>query len=307
MILKSMGKEGDMDTIAELQTEVRSLAVRDREPHIPTITVYRFTSAQIDLPHIATPYLFMILDGSLRLYTPSGIMDYVPGQYSVSQIDTPLRGTILDFSDQNDFLSLAIAFTVNDAITTVLDIDDEVITRITHNAVDEKTMTAADHEVIKITHKLLFDAKQNIPTKFIMKNRLHEIIYHVLCGSCGSNFLKSIANINQTGAIYQANSWIKENFRDTFSVEDLAEQRNMSVSQFHQRFKSAVGMGPLQCQKRLRLTEARRLMLDEGANVTQAALDVGYESPSQFTRDYRKMFGAAPKEDIIKIRLRLKK
>ena len=73
------------------------------------------------------------------------------------------------------------------------------------------------------------------------------------------------------------------------------------------RFKSAVGMGPLQCQKRLRLTEARRLMLDEGANVTQAALDVGYESPSQFARDYRKMFGAAPKEDLLRIQNRLKK
>lgn len=80
----------------------------------------------------------------------------------------------------------------------------------------------------------------------------------------------------------------------------------MSVSLFHQRFKSAVGMGPLQCQKRLRLTEARRLMLDEGRNVTEASIEVGYESLSQFIRDYRKMFGAAPKEDVMRLRRRLK-
>lgn len=76
----------------------------------------------------------------------------------------------------------------------------------------------------------------------------------------------------------------------------------MSVSLLHQKFKSAVGMGPLQCQKRLRLTEARRLMLDENRNVTEASLQVGYESVSQFTRDYRKMFGLKPKEDVLKLR-----
>ena len=90
-------------------------------------------------------------------------------------------------------------------------------------------------------------------------------------------------------------------------MEELAEQRNMSVSLFHQKFKSAVGMGPLQCQKRLRLTEARRLMLDEHKNVTEASVEVGYESLSQFIRDYRKMFGAAPKEDIRNMQRQLKK
>ncbi len=81
----------------------------------------------------------------------------------------------------------------------------------------------------------------------------------------------------------------------------------MSVSLFHQKFKSAVGMGPLQCQKRLRLTEARRLMLDESKNVTEASVEVGYESLSQFIRDYRRMFRAAPKEDILNIQKYLKK
>ena len=122
----------------------------------------------------------------------------------------------------------------------------------------------------------------------------------------GGQFIQSIVNIQRADEIYQANSWIKENFREFFSVEELAEQQNMSVSLFHQRFKSAVGMGPLQCQKRLRLTEARRLMLDEGRNVTEASIEVGYESLSQFIRDYRKMFGAAPKEDVMRLRRRLK-
>lgn len=146
-----------------------------------------------------------------------------------------------------------------------------------------------------------------LPSEFIRKNSMREVIYYTLCGSCGRQFLQSIVNIGKADEIYAANSWIKENFRNAFTVENLAEERNMSVSLFHQKFKSAVGMGPLQCQKRLRLTETRRLMLDENKNVTEASAEAGYESVSQFIRDYRKMFGSAPKEDILNIGQHLKK
>lgn len=159
-------------------------------------------------------------------------------------------------------------------------------------------MSLSDHHVIESVSCFFPDTRQTIPSEFIRKNMMREVIYDVLCGSCGRQFIQSIINISQADAIYEANSWIKENFRDSFAVEHLAQQRNMSVSQFHQKFKNAVGMGPLQCQKRLRLTEARRLMLDDRKNVTEAELEVGYESLSQFARDYRKIFGSAPKEDI---------
>ena len=102
-----------------------------------------------------------------------------------------------------------------------------------------------------------------VPSEFLRKNIMQEVIYNILCGSCGRQLLQSIVNISKADEMYEANTWIKENFRNSFTVEELAERRNMSVSLFHQTCKSAVGMGPLQCQKRLRLTEARRLMLDE--------------------------------------------
>lgn len=140
---------------------------------------------------------------------------------------------------------------------------------------------------------------------YMSRHIKREMIFQTLCGSCGKQFLQSILSMQTAEEIYAANSWIKQNFRKAFSVEELALQRNMSVSAFHQKFKSAVGMGPLQCQKRLRLTEARRLMLDENFNVTEAAMEVGYESVSQFIRDYRKMFTAPPKEDVRNLRRQL--
>lgn len=293
----------------EIQDEIRSLPLKEgsNKTGIAHITAYRFTTEKIQMPQTENPYLYIVLDGTLRFYTPSGIMDYMAGQYSVSQIDTPLSGTVLTFSEQKDFLALAVEFTPNDVIAAVLDLDNELTERIFGGKLKEEEMSVADSEVIGSVYRIFSAMNKSLPSEFIRKNIMREVIYYTLCGTCGRQFIQSIANIGQAGEIYEANSWIKENFRDSFTVEKLAEQRNMSVSLFHQKFKSAVGMGPLQCQKRLRLTEARRLMLEENRNVTEASIDVGYESVSQFIRDYRKMFGSAPKEDIMNIRRHLKK
>lgn len=295
--------------IQELQNELRTHFFMDGEnlPKIPAVKVYRFTDERIEMPQTDNPYLYIVLDGMLRLYTPSGIMDYMAGQYSVSKIDTPLSGTALAFSEQQDFLAISIEFTPSDVIQTILELDNELTERIMSEQLSEQEMALSDSNVLRSVSRLFSVMNQTVPSEFIRKNIMQEITYYVLCGSCGKQFVRSIADIGQAEEIYQANSWIKKNFRDSFAVEELAERQNMSVSLFHQKFKSAVGMGPLQCQKRLRLTEARRLMLDENKNVTEVSATVGYESLSQFIRDYRKMFGAAPKEDILNIQRHLKK
>lgn len=270
------------------------------------IVVYCSNSEIIQMPQTETPYLYLVLDGALRLYTPSGIMDYMAGQYSISKIDTPLYGTILSFSEQSDFLAIAVELSSNEVIATVLDLDNVLTEKIMKEVIPEQDMSLADDAVIDSVYRLFVTMSKPLASDYIRRNIMREIIYYVLCGSCGKQFLQAITNIQNIDEIYEANSWIKQNFRSSFTVESLAEQQNMSVSLFHQKFKSAVGMGPLQCQKRLRLTEARRLMLDEGRNVTEASIEVGYESVSQFTRDYKKMFGSAPKEDISRFKKPLK-
>lgn len=288
--------------------EIRKLLLENgcNQTGIPYVTVYRCTEEKVKMPLVPNPYIYIVLDGMLRLHTPSGIMDYVAGQYSVSKIDTPLMGTVLNFSEQQDFLALSIELTVNDVITTVLSLDNDLTERIMNEGLESQMTAVSDKAVIESVYKLFSGTHRAVPSEFIIKNIFREIIYYILCGSRGKQFIQSIVNTRQADEIYEANSWIKENFRDIFTVENLAEQRNMSVSLFHQKFKSAVGMGPLQCQKRLRLTEARRLMFDEDKNVTEASVEVGYESVSQFIRDYRKMFGYAPKEDILNIKKHLK-
>lgn len=127
---------------------------------------------------------------------------------------------------------------------------------------------------------------------------LREITYRVLTGPHGSR-LRQIASAGApTQRVARAIRWLKEHFADTLRVESLAKHVRMSPAAFHLHFKSVTAMSPLQYQKRLRLQEARRLMLGEGLDAAEAAFRVGYESPSQFSREYRRMFGAPPRRDV---------
>lgn len=96
------------------------------------------------MPLTPNPYLYIVLDGMLRLHAPSGIMDYMAGQYSISKIDTPLMGTVLNFSKQHDFLALAIEFTVNDVITTVLSLDNNLTETIMNEQLESPKMAISD-------------------------------------------------------------------------------------------------------------------------------------------------------------------
>ena len=204
-------------------------------------------------------------------------------------------------------MALSVEYTAYDVITTVLDLENDLTEKIFSPDRSERDQSESDRAAIQAIHRLFPAMRRTDRSEYLRKNIMREVIYYILWDSCGKQLLTSTINLDQADEIYKVNHWIKENFRSLFSVKDLAVQGSMSISLFHQKFKSAVGMGPLQCQKRLRLTEARRLMLDENKNVTEASAEVGYESLSQFIRDYRKMFGRPPKEDIQNLQTLLEK
>lgn len=281
-----------------LAEKVRIYLKKQNSMQLSFLHIIHSEQKVVAMPQTETPYIYFVLDGKFRLYTPCGELDYMEGQYSVSAIDTPERGYVLAFSERQDFLAAAVDFTANDVMSVMMKLDDHLIRKILEGTLEEDWKSRQDMLVVSCLERLLDALDDSFSLDFISGQIRTEMIFHVLCGSCGKSFIQSITKMKEIREIYEANSWIKKNYRESFKIGELAEQWNMSVSQFHQKFKSAVGMGPLQCQKRLRLTEARRLMLDAGKTVTEAAVEVGYESVSQFTREYRKMFGSAPKEDI---------
>ena len=303
---QAMTMDSDARTLRDL---VRALPLAEgaNGTHLSFLTLYRSAAEEIDMPESASLYLYMVVDGTLRLFTPSGILDRAPGQYFLSRIDTPLRGRVQVSASQGDFFAAAVSFSPSDVLSVLLEMDGSLAEEIADGLVGGAAASQADRCVTASLCRLIAGGEGPAGSGFIGRQLRREIIFYALSGSYGQQLLRSAASFQQAGEIYAANRWIKENFRAPLTVEDLAERRNMSVSQFHQKFKSAVGMGPLQCQKRLRLTEARRLMLNENRNVTEAALEVGYESTSQFIREYRKLFGSTPKEEITALKRRLEK
>ncbi|MGD0843795.1 MAG: AraC family transcriptional regulator [Geobacteraceae bacterium] len=129
-----------------------------------------------------------------------------------------------------------------------------------------------------------------------------EIIYRLLVGDQGERLRQIVSAGSQSHRIARAIDWLKGNFTQPLRIDDLAAQASMSSSTFHHHFRSMTALSPLQFQKQLRLHEARRLMLTEHMDASTAAFQVGYESPSQFSREYNRLFRAPPLRDITNLR-----
>jgi AraC-like DNA-binding protein len=128
-------------------------------------------------------------------------------------------------------------------------------------------------------------------------------IHYRLLTSDQAGRLRQLASVgSQSHLVARAIEWLKTNYASPLRVEDLAERVHMSASSLHHHFRQLTAMSPLQYQKWLRLNEAKRLMLNDGRDAASAAFEVGYESPSQFSREYARLFGAPPKRDVVSLR-----
>jgi AraC-like DNA-binding protein len=146
----------------------------------------------------------------------------------------------------------------------------------------------------------LLDDVRDIP--ILAPTIQREIIYRLLVGEQGAR-LRHIATAgSQSQQIARSIDWLKDNYAETLRIEELAQRAHMSTSTFHHHFRSVTALSPLQYQKSLRLQEARRLMLAEHLDASNAAFKVGYESPSQFSREYSRFFGNPPLRDIAQLR-----
>lgn len=127
---------------------------------------------------------------------------------------------------------------------------------------------------------------------------MREICYWLLTGPHGNDIARMVSTNAPSKGVLKAMRWVREHLAETVRVEQMASIAQMSSSSLHRHFKSLTSLSPLQYQKQLRLLEGRRLMVSRGANVETAAFQVGYESPSQFSREYARMFGEPPMRDV---------
>jgi transcriptional regulator GlxA family with amidase domain len=165
-----------------------------------------------------------------------------------------------------------------------------------------KTVSTADAALLDATLRLLRLLGDEASRPVLAPLAEQEILYRLLSGPDGARMRHIMASQGRMAQIRRAIGWIARNFRERFSIERLGSEVGMRPSSLHEHFRAVTAMTPLQYQKQLRLQEARSLMLVQNLDAAAAAIKVGYESPSQFSRVYRRLFGDAPARDVARLR-----
>ncbi len=242
------------------------------------------------------PSVGIVVQGSKCTVIGSQEFKYGEGQYCVSGVDMPSAFYVIRPSADRPFLSIA------------LELDRYRISRlISEISPQNKTDIGPCHGVLVATvdtHLLdaflrlveLLEKPEHI--SFLAPVIIQEIYYMLLTSPLGANLRRLNMPGSPNNHIALAISWLRENYRKPLRVEELAKQVHMATSTFHRHFKDVTGLSPLQFHKRLRLYEAQRLMLFENETASSAGLAVGYESLTQFNREYKRLFGEPPHRDM---------
>ncbi len=303
-----MGIETHKDAIFYKCKELAAILTRHTKGkgngvHKTEIDLLEFmcNSAATAICSVYKPGLAIIVQGKKEVLLGEETYYYGAAQYLVVSVDLPVSGFIIEATPDKPYLGLFLNLSPSQLCDLVAQIRPHTDKK--ENSVRGLLVSNVDAPLIDCVIRLtrLLDTPQDI--SFLAPMIVREIYYRLLMGEQG----KAVRQIATSGSnmqrVAEAIKLIKTDFDKTLRVEDLAEQANMSASSFHRHFKKVTSMSPLQYQKQLRLLEARRLMLAENADAASTAYQVGYESPSQFSREYSQKFGAPPIKDIERLRI----
>ncbi|MGL3822273.1 AraC family transcriptional regulator N-terminal domain-containing protein [Sphingopyxis sp. R3-92] len=261
------------------------------------ISVGQATTAKA--PCLYRSMICFILQGSKHVAINDELLDYDPAHYLISALDLPLIGQIFDGDDGKPYVAVSLtldAALLADIASTmpqVRDVDRHDI------GIAINPMMAPVRDTL---HRLLalLDTPADIPVLAPMVER--ELLYRLLQGPQG-RLLRQIAQPEGAlGRIRRAVGWIRDNQNRRLRIEALCDASGMSRASLHRHFVAMTGLSPLQYQKQLRLQEARQLLLAGDHSASDVAFAVGYESASQFSREYLRQFGAPPARDVRQIR-----
>jgi AraC-like DNA-binding protein len=250
------------------------------------------------LAAVYEPMINLILQGSKTMTVGEQTLHYDPATYFVMSIELPAVGTVHPASTGEPYL--AVSLTLDPvALTTLL--ADLPLPTDRHDQDPGFSVAPVTPQLMDAWVRLLrlMGDPQSIAALAPAYER--EILYRVLQGPHGWMLREIAAPDSAMARVNQAIQWIRRDFAESIRVENMAEKAAMSVSAFHRHFKAVTTLSPLQYQKRVRLLQARTLMVANARSVTAAAFEVGYESSTQFSRDYAKVFGLPPSRDAARI------
>lgn len=282
----------------DLLARIDFLTADDHDPEsaIPGLWVYRKVAPTEPTRYTHQPSVCLIAQGSKRILLGTDDLSYDRDHYLVTSIDLPIVAEVPDASQEQPYLGLAFKLEQRDIAQVLAEGNLPLPPPAQSNrAMSVGTLTLP---LISAFLRLLDLLAEPNAIPFLAPAISREILYRLLTGEGGFHLRQIGLMGSQNAQVLRAIQWLKANFAEPLLVEDLSTYCQMSLSAFHQHFRRATAMSPIQYQKWLRLQEARRLMLTDDLDATRAAYKVGYESSSQFCREYGRLFGAPPARDI---------
>jgi AraC-like DNA-binding protein len=268
---------------------------------IPGLSLFRRDEPSQPTSIMYEPRICVVTQGAKRVLLGDDTYVYDAHHFLITSVDLPTVVQVINASREKPYLGLVLKLDQREISQLMVD------SNLPPPRPQQSNRGMATGEVtlplLTVFQRLidLLDEPKDIPILAPIIQR--EIFYRLLVSDQGARLRQMASAGSQSNQIARAIDWLKGNFTRPLRIDDLAAQVNMSTTTFHHHFRAVTAMSPLQYQKWLRLSEARRLMLAEDRDATTAAFQVGYESPSQFSREYSRMFGAPPLRDITSLRL----
>ena len=268
---------------------------------IDSLTLFRASCLTESVATVYEPSLCVMAQGRKQVTLGDEIYTYDPARFLLASVALPVVGKVIGGTPDAPYLALRIGIDpaevgglIADAGLSESEVRAESRRGLAVSRLDPPLLDAVARLVG------LLDAPETISVLAPLVRR--EITYRLLVGEQGGRLRQIAVGDGQTRRIVRAIQWLKQHFAEPLRIEDLARQVSLSPSSLHQHFKAVTALSPLQYQKQLRLQEARRLLLAEGLDAASAGYRVGYESPSQFSREYRRLFGRPPRLDLDTLR-----
>jgi AraC-like DNA-binding protein len=263
---------------------------------IPGLTLIRASAPYAQRMHgVQNPCVCAIAQGTKRVMLGDEVYIYDRARYLAASVDLPVSGQVVEASPEKPFLSFKLDIEPQEVAAILIDFPD---TRPTEAGLGRGLFVSRiDIDVIESFVRLLrlLDTPEDVGA--LLPGIRREILYRMLKGEAGAQLRQIAHSSGHARRIASAIDWLRRNYAKPLRVEELAAQANMSPSSFHEHFRAVTAMSPLQFQKQLRLQEARQLLISEALDAATAGHRVGYESPSQFSREYSRLFGVPPATD----------
>ncbi len=264
---------------------------------IDGFNIVRSCQAMMPMRALYRPSLCVVIQGGKEILFGDDMLSYGPMECLVVSVELPASGRIVKASPDAPYIGVTIDLDVTALRDVVEQLDEPPVPPTSPGPC--MFVSQVDEPLANCIQRLVRMSGTPKAIPILYPSVMREIYFWLLNSPHGGELYRLALPESNIERVVKAISLLHTNFARTLRVEQLAEVARMSPSSFHQHFKALTSMTPLQFQKQLRLLEARRLMVAEAAGVAEAAYQVGYESASQFSREYCRMFGVAPKRDAM--------